>query len=455
MSLGDSKKKYLRRAKQLLQKKPENASKRLQASVEPFSQSRTRSQLGNASKLELCTSEQTSVGPLVQRVTPTLRNDVVTPTETQHHIFPGASSEKASSSSSGVDTDISSPVPQVAATVATYRSSSCNGGSGHYNTPPMSFHSVDSGNSDSVGQHAVYSTPLVASRGCGQPFFEDVTPQASPQSLEVECRLQLQTDINKELKRLLVASMGNDLQYRLNQIAEEKASISQSLDLSLHQLMENHEEIDKVSIECDIWKSKFMASRLMVDELAGWKAEVTRQLRESQKALQCMLNENSELRNTLLQCNHHLCEVITYCKKHEEALEVECGNWHGETLLEVARANCSKARVLHTQLIGNEGLSIEGRGLQKIGKPTVGERLARQALNIGRHPSFTGEEPASPIISRLHEEQLSPVGFTRFSAPSHSSSHSSTSAVQQYRLGSKIKTIMFHCNRCKGKIYNV
>ena len=78
-----------------------------------------------------------------------------------------------------------------------------------------------------------------------------------------------------------------------------------------------------------------------------------------------------------------------------------------------------------------------------------------KALNIGRHPSFTGEEPVSPIISRLHEEQLSPVGFTRFSAPSqHSSSHSS-STVQQYLLGSKIKTIMFHCNRCKGKIYNV
>ena len=276
----------------------------------------------------MCTSEHTnSAGPLVQRVTPTLRNDVITPTEMHHLIFPGASSEKALSSSSGVDTDISSPVPEVAATatMAAYRSNSCNGGSGYSNTPPRptSLLSGDSGSSD-TGGHAMYSTPLLASRGCGQPFFEDVAPQASPQSLEVERRLQLQTDINKELKRLLVASMGNDLQYRLNQIAEEKATISQSLDVSLHQLMENHEEIDKVSIECDIWKSKFMASRLMVDELAGWKAEVTQQLRESQKALQCMLNENSELGNTLLQCNHHLCEAITYCRKHEEA---QCGEY--------------------------------------------------------------------------------------------------------------------------------
>lgn len=129
---------------------------------------------------------------------------------------------------------------------------------------------------------------------------------------ELESRLKVQTDINRELKRLLVASMGSDLQHRLNQIAEEKATISQDLDASLQQLAENYEEIDRVSIECDVWRSKFLASRLMIDELAIRKAEVSRQLRESQKALHHMLKEHAELSNLLIQCDHNLNQFATY-----------------------------------------------------------------------------------------------------------------------------------------------
>lgn len=153
-------------------------------------------------------------------------------------------------------------------------------------------------------------TPIA--KGSANFTPESSTAQRSARFSELESQLRIQTDINRELKRLLVASMGSNLQYRLNQIAEEKATISQNLDASLHQLAVNHEEIDRVSIECDIWRSKFLASRLMIDELAGWKAEITKQLRESQRALQCMLKESTELGSTLLQCSHHLNEVVTH-----------------------------------------------------------------------------------------------------------------------------------------------
>lgn len=160
--------------------------------------------------------------------------------------------------------------------------------------------------------HMCVSTPLPRSREyTSQEHFMTNTTSSRLSALgsrcsELESRLRVQSDVNKELKRLLVASMGNDLQHCLNHIAEEKATVSHDLDTSLQQLAENYEEIDRVSIECDIWRSKFLASRLMIDELAGWKAEETRQLRESQRALQCMLKEHAELRNSLLQCDHHL-----------------------------------------------------------------------------------------------------------------------------------------------------
>jgi hypothetical protein len=154
---------------------------------------------------------------------------------------------------------------------------------------------------------------------------ESDTPQLCSRFSELESQLKIQTDINRELKRLLVASMGNDLQYRLNQIAKEKATISQNLDVSLNQLAENHEEIDRIAIECDIWRSKFLASRLMVDELASWKAEVTRQLRDSQRALQCMLKEGTELGGMLLQCGHCLEEIVMHLRL--KGREEECGRY--------------------------------------------------------------------------------------------------------------------------------
>lgn len=122
-------------------------------------------------------------------------------------------------------------------------------------------------------------------------------------SSELESRILVQADVNKELKRLLVASIGSDLQHRLNQIVQDKAFTSRDLDASLQQLAENAEEIDRLSIECDIWRSKFLASRLMIDELAAWKADVSQQLRECQRALQQLLQEHLEMKRILISYN--------------------------------------------------------------------------------------------------------------------------------------------------------
>ena len=112
--------------------------------------------------------------------------------------------------------------------------------------------------------------------------------------------LKVQMNVNKELKRLLIASVGSDLQRRLEQLVHEKAELSCELDSSLEQLVASGEEVDNVSIECDIWRSKFLASRLMIDELASWKAELTLQYRQSQQALQCMMQEREQLSKTLV-----------------------------------------------------------------------------------------------------------------------------------------------------------
>ncbi len=235
-------------------------------------------------------------GPLVQRVMPTVRGDVKD--------LPYPSHGKV------VLTRPLSPVAKERHGTVDRESASERGSS----TPsPCNLHFLNNYASDHV--HLLSSTPVPRTRDyqCGRRELAGNVPEQfsilNARCSELESILKIQTDVNKELKRLLVASMGNDLQHRLNQIAEEKATISQDLDTSLQQLAENHEEIDRVSIECDIWRSKFLASRLMIDELAGWKAEVSRQLRECQRALQCMVKEHSELSKAVIQCNHHLNSI--------------------------------------------------------------------------------------------------------------------------------------------------
>ena len=124
--------------------------------------------------------------------------------------------------------------------------------------------------------------------------------------LHFEQKVKFLTEANRELKRLLVASLGNNLKLQLEQLIHEKAAMSCDLDVSLRQLADNMELVDKVSIDCDIWRSKFYASRLMIDELATVKREVSQHLADSQRALERLLEERNTLNELLQECTRML-----------------------------------------------------------------------------------------------------------------------------------------------------
>ena len=166
--------------------------------------------------------------------------------------------------------------------------------------------------------YALSSTPAVKN---GVSASSSVNERES----QLMAQLQVHMDINKELKRLLVAAVGSDLQHRLDQIAREKAVLVQDLDASVQQLTENSEDFDRVAIECDIWRSKFLASRVMIDELASWKAELSLRFKDSQRALQGLLKERGELCADLAECNAHLGSAVDCLRQFEVARSVRGG----------------------------------------------------------------------------------------------------------------------------------
>ena len=83
-----------------------------------------------------------------------------------------------------------------------------------------------------------------------------------------ENQLKFQVQVNTELKNLLVAAVGEDVQSRVNVLTEDKLQMAEHL--STHT-----EKIEFLAGQSEVWRSKFLASSLMVEELARWKASLT------------------------------------------------------------------------------------------------------------------------------------------------------------------------------------
>lgn len=83
----------------------------------------------------------------------------------------------------------------------------------------------------------------------------------------LEAQLKFQTQVNTELKGLLVHCLGEDLQAKVNNLTEDKMKIANSLST-------NTEQIEFLASQSEVWRSKFLASSLMVEELAKMKTSL-------------------------------------------------------------------------------------------------------------------------------------------------------------------------------------
>lgn len=69
--------------------------------------------------------------------------------------------------------------------------------------------------------------------------------------------------MNRELKTLLVAAVGEDLESRVQHLTEDKLSLARELLKSANHLTSHQEHTEWLSGQCEVWRSKFLASRLV------------------------------------------------------------------------------------------------------------------------------------------------------------------------------------------------
>jgi len=113
-----------------------------------------------------------------------------------------------------------------------------------------------------------------------------------------QAQYKFQTQVNSELKSLLVASVGEDLQTRVNVLTEDKLQLARALLDTANNLTTHTEQIEFLAGQCEVWRSKFLASSVMVEELARWKADLTQKNQ--------LLNESTK---QLLHATHQIREI--------------------------------------------------------------------------------------------------------------------------------------------------
>jgi len=194
----------------------------------------------------------------------------------------------------------------------------------------------------------------------------------------LENQLKFQAQVNSELKTLLVAAVGEDLESRVQHLTEDKLQLARALLNSANHLTSHQEQTEWLSGQCEVWRSKFLASSLMVEELARWKSALSNRLNELQDNIKNLVEERTKVRNNSLKIHNYLMCI----SKNLNLPENSSMHLKSTNIIELSAANCALSESLARNLVkdsNNKYLSYDGN-LTNLPKHTTAESDALQIL---------------------------------------------------------------------------
>nr|CAJ82660.1 basic leucine zipper nuclear factor 1 (JEM-1) [Xenopus tropicalis] len=249
-------------------------------------------------------------------------------------------------------------------------------------------------------------------------------------------QLKVQTEVNRELKKLLVASVGDDLQYHFERMAREKNQLILENEVLGKNTAQLSEQLERMSIQCDVWRSKFLASRVMADELTNMRTNLQRQNRDAQSALQDLLSERERLRHEMSETQKTLEELLDSLQWGRQKIYAPIPQPH--TTTELIAANLKLAKAIQSHLIGNTGSDHQKPAAKPIEYcSTPAENMAEMLLKVLDPVSCTDGSPDIPF------------------------SDSSSFLVAKQNIGrfhpyTRYENITFNCcDRCRGELIAV
>ncbi|XP_010170558.1 golgin-45 [Antrostomus carolinensis] len=248
-------------------------------------------------------------------------------------------------------------------------------------------------------------------------------------------QLRIQTEVNRELKKLLVASVGDDLQYHFERMAREKNQLILENEVLGRNLSQLSEQLERMSIQCDVWRSKFLASRVMADELTNTRAILQRQTRDAQSAIQDLLNERDQFRQEMIDTQKLLEELMVSLQWGRQQTYYPSAQPY--TTTELASVNCKLAKAVSSHLLGNVGTHSPKKTSTAVEFcNTPAEKMAEMVLRV--------LDPAA------RTETSTEVSFSETSPSSFLSTKKNIGRFHPY---TRYENVTFNCcNHCQGEL---
>ncbi|KAL1465365.1 hypothetical protein WDU94_004944 [Cyamophila willieti] len=215
------------------------------------------------------------------------------------------------------------------------------------------------------------------------PDLEVEIKQLRSENLELENQVKYQAQVNGELKKLLVAAVGEDIETKVNHLTEDKLHLAKALLNSAKKLNTHQEQMEWLAGQCEVWRSKFLASSLMVEELAKWKAALTQKVCDYQDVTRKILAEHQlthaatskTFTNLAILGNNFDLSVMT-----DPASRIQPKS---STVVDLANSSASLSESLKEQLLGSSPFPINTNvpDLARGEYLTPAEKQAYQLVN--------------------------------------------------------------------------
>ncbi|KAJ2947427.1 hypothetical protein O0L34_g17205 [Tuta absoluta] len=222
-------------------------------------------------------------------------------------------------------------------------------------------------------------------------------------------QLKQQVQVNKELKTMLVASMGEDLETQVQSLAEDKKHLANALLSSAQHLSTHQEQTEWLAGQCEVWRSKFLASSLMVEELAHCKKLLNEKTDNLQQAIRQLLDERCRARDMLL------CTYKNLYSLHEKWLEnIAISQYSGNNMYNRPIGNMNfNATSPHStnildlssvnlKLAENISSSVEKQDVSHLNSLPMATEGELQAENIMAMPLEVQKSNEAPVNALVH-----------------------------------------------------
>lgn len=213
--------------------------------------------------------------------------------------------------------------------------------------------------------------------------MDDELKRLREENEQLESQLKFQAQVNGELKNLLVAAMGEDLETRVHLLTEDKLQLARALLSSAQKLSTHQEQTEYLAGQCEVWRSKFLASSLMVEDLAKWKAALCQKASELQETMKRILEERKNVRENLISAHN---ELTSLCDKFD-LTALKGGRKHSGlkscNVVDLATAIQKLCRNLRLQLLGDV---LKACNLPDFKGLETATRTERQAEQLLLHP---------------------------------------------------------------------